>query len=55
MTLFVIDMIAEALLPEVSRGHYTLISTEFLNKSKCDVIYAPHNPFSNSPPILIEV
>lgn len=48
-------MITKALLPEVARDHYVAAPTEFIDKSKCDVVYVPHDRLSTFPPILIEV
>lgn len=45
----------KALVPEAAEDHYVATPTEFINKNKCDVLYAPRNPLSTFPPVLIEV
>ncbi|KAI8082497.1 uncharacterized protein B0P05DRAFT_468148, partial [Gilbertella persicaria] len=34
---------------------YVSVPIEFINGKKCDVLYAPSNPLSSFPPILVEV
>lgn len=50
-----INMLIKVLVPEVAEDHYVAISMEFINKNKCDVFYAPHDPLSAFPPVFIEV
>ncbi|KAG0735655.1 hypothetical protein G6F62_008531 [Rhizopus arrhizus] len=49
------NMLIKVLVPEVAEDHYVAISMEFINKNKCDVFYAPHDPLSAFPPVFIEV
>lgn len=48
-------MLVKTLVPEAAEDHYAATPTEFINKNKCNVLYAPHNPLSTFPPVLIEV
>ena len=50
-----VEMITRVLVPDVSEKHYVSQQTEFMNKNKCDVLYAPHDPLSIYLPIFIEV
>ncbi|GAA5799980.1 hypothetical protein HPULCUR_005401 [Helicostylum pulchrum] len=50
-----INMLIKVLVPEVEEDHYVATPTEFINRKKCDVLYAPHNPLSTFPPVFIEV
>ncbi|GAA5808633.1 hypothetical protein MFLAVUS_002025 [Mucor flavus] len=51
----VINTLMKTLVPEAAEDHYVAVPTEFINKNKCDVLYAPHNPLSTFPPVFIEV
>lgn len=51
----VIKMLMKYLVPEAAEDLYVAAPTEFVNKNKCDVLYAPHNPLSTFPPVFIEV
>lgn len=48
-------MLIKVLVLEVAEDYYVATPTEFINKNKCDVLYAPHNPLSKFPPVFIEV
>jgi hypothetical protein len=50
-----INILIKVLVPEVAEDHYVATPTEFINKNKCDVFYAPHDPLSTFPPVFIEV
>ncbi|KAG1225569.1 hypothetical protein G6F35_003340 [Rhizopus arrhizus] len=50
-----INMLIKVLVPEVAEDHYVATPTQFINKNKCDVFYAPHDPLSAFPPVFIEV
>lgn len=47
-------MLMKVLVPEVTEDHYVATPTEFINKNKCDVLYAPHDPLSTFLPVFIE-
>lgn len=42
-------------MPEAAEDSYVSVPTEFITGKKCDVLYAPSNPLSSFPPILVEV
>ncbi|CAO3667679.1 unnamed protein product [Rhizopus stolonifer] len=50
-----INMLMKVLVPEVAEDHYVAAPTEFINKSKCNVLYTPHDPLSTFPSVFIEV
>ena len=50
-----INMTIKAFVAEVAEDHYVATSTEFINKNKCNILYAPHDPLSTFPSVLIEV
>lgn len=50
-----IKMLIEVLVLEVEEDRYVATPTEFINKNKYDVLYAPHDPPSTFPPVFIEV
>ena len=50
----VIIALLKALVPEAAEDSYVLVPTEFITGKKYDVLYAPSNPLSSFPPILVE-
>ncbi|KAG1054441.1 hypothetical protein G6F43_003553 [Rhizopus delemar] len=51
----VMNVLSKALVPEAAEDSYASAPTEFITGRKCDVLYAPRDPLSSFPPILVEV
>lgn len=51
----VIIALSKALVPEAAEGNYVSAPMEFITNKKCDVLYAPHDPLSSFPLVLVEV
>jgi hypothetical protein len=43
------------LVPDAAEETYVAAPTEFINKTKCDVLDVPQNPLSTCPPVFVEV
>ncbi|KAI8977681.1 hypothetical protein BDF20DRAFT_800633, partial [Mycotypha africana] len=51
----VITALSKALMPAAADDSYVAVPTEFITGRKCDDLYAPSNPLSSFPPIVVEM